>query len=215
MMAAMHVDEAGVWHANVTLFGAWSAALGYTMDWLLGAPPNYRAKRRRVEWEKLWYELIDLDVPSSERRALPIALHVASITGALCSDEIARHLFVCADLVIFQADTLRAGLDRALCARAQLEPWIVERADDALVVFQFDTGGDVSVDFVDANGVRIVENPAVRLGPEDMCAALTVGTHPFVETNARLGENINLLFRAAIDRLLRHRERLVARQSYA
>jgi hypothetical protein len=211
----MHVDEAGTWHANITVFGAWSAALGYTLDWLMRAPPECHAQRRTIEWGFPWFQLVELELPVSERRAVPLALHVASVTGTTGSGEIERHLFECADLVIFQANPLRAMFDRDLYARSALDAWIRERALDALVVFQFDTGAETSVDFVDEAGNRVHESPPVRHGVQELCTLLRVDDHPWVETNSHASQGLELLFRAAVERLLRCREHLSARRSYA
>jgi hypothetical protein len=210
----VHADESGLWHANVTVFGAWSAALGYTLDWLMRAPPECGVTRRVVEWGLPWFLLVELKLPANERRAVPLVLHVASVTGTTGSGEITRHLFECADLVIFQANPLRAMFDRALFAREDLEPWLRERALDALVVFQFDTGAEQSGEFMYPDGTRVHEDPPVRLSAEEMCAQLSVGEHPFVETNSWAQQRINLLFRAAVERLLQRRETLPPRPSY-
>jgi hypothetical protein len=210
----VHADESGLWHANVTVFGAWAAALGYTLDWLLRAPAECRATRRTIEWGRPWFSLVELELPVRPHRPQRLTLHVASVTGTMGSEAIAQHLFDCADLVIFQVDTERSLFDRALRARGELEPWIVQRALDALVVIQLDENAHTSNDYVDASGKRVSESPPVRLTAAEILPRLRVDAHPFVETNAFAGTNVNRVFQMAVELLLRRRDLLPPRRSY-
>ncbi len=184
--------EAGVWHANVTVFGAWGPGLGYTFDSLVSTPT---ARRRMIERGHPWFSLIDLELPPNERRAVPMALHLASITGTVWAPDVEAELFACADAVVFFAETASAQLDRTLDARRTLAAWMASR-EQPIVVFQLDT-----------------PYTTVVLEPEVLHRELAIGAHPAFETNAR-EHRLGTLFRTVVEQLLAARDQLSRRPSY-
>lgn len=199
-----------MWHANVTVFGAWGPGLGYTFDSLGSAPTS---RRRMIERGHPWFSLIDLELPPNERRAVPMALHVASITGTVWAPDVEAELFACADAVVFFAETASYQLVRTLDARRTLAAWMASR-EDPIVVFQLDTpyiGGMVTT--YDAAGIQTGEEPMVALDPEVLRRELAIGAHPAIETNAR-ERQLGTLFRTVVEQLLAARDQLPRRPSY-
>ncbi len=209
----MHCDEHGVWSANITVFGAWGPGLGYTFDFLTAAPA-LKARRRMIERGHPWFSLIDLEIPVNDRRPVPLALHIASITGTVWAPDLEAELFACADAVVFYAETVRHQLHRTKYARRDLDRWIEERGADAIVVFQLDRPFvDGSVYTYDPAGIESGEEPIVALDAEAMRTELAIGSRPVVETNAR-EHQLGILFRVVVAELLAARDRLPPRPAY-
>ncbi len=214
----MERDPNGRWSANVTMFGAWAPGIDYTLRWLMAAPPHYAARRRIIEHDRPegpWFSLIDLEVPVAPHREVPLSLHVAAVTGTWGSETIQDHLFACADLVVFYAETARYQLRRTKYARPALDHWIESRGSEALVVYQLDrpfVGGPVEYD--DPQGNPVFEDPMVVLDTEVLRRELAIGAWPVVETDAR-ERKLAPLYRLVVDQLLLARDRLPARPAYA
>ncbi len=203
-----------MWSANVTMFGAWGPGINYTFDYLTASPPMFKARRRMIERGHPWFSLVDLELPVHERRPVPLDLHVAAITGTLWEPDVEAELFACADAVVFYAETARYQLERTKGARRDLDRWIEERGQDAIVVFQLDrphVGGPVVT--YDAAGIQTIEEPMVVLDAETLQTELAIGTRPWVETNAR-ERDLGLMFRVVIEQLLAARDRLPRRPAY-
>jgi hypothetical protein len=201
----MHRDPGGLLHANVFVFGAWSAALGYVLDWLARAPATFQPMIRTIDRPpadpEAWFRLVDLVLPADARRDEPLGLHVAAISGTLCSEGIQRHLFACADAILFVADTWADDLHRSGYARDDLDAWIAARGDDAIVAFLFDRAG--------------YGESTVLADPPSMCERLRTGTHAWFPTSTRTQEGLQAPMRHLVAALLAARDRLVARSPFA
>lgn len=195
----MHCER-GVWSANVTVFGAWGPGLGYTFDYLVAAPPPFSARRSMIERGHPWFSLVELSLPSTERRPMPLTLHVAAITGTVWAPEIEAELLDKADAVVLFAETASYRLDQAREARRTLDDWIARRGDTAVVVFQLDR--------------PYLEDAADSLDLETLRRELAIGDHPVVETNAR-ERQLGGLVRVVVDQLLAARDRLPRRANYS
>jgi hypothetical protein len=211
-------DDSGLWSANVTVFGAWAPGIDYTLDWLMASPPELAPRRRMIEHDRPagpWFTLIDLALPVAPHREVPLALHVAAVTGTWGSDTIRDHLFACADLVVFYAETVRYQLERTKFAREDLDRFLAGRGTDVpIVVFQLDQPWVGRAEYDDGQGNRIVEEPMVVLDVETLRRELAIGDRPYVETNAR-DRQVAAMYRLVVQQLLGARDHLVPRAAYA
>ncbi|MEO8698599.1 MAG: hypothetical protein ABI867_01115 [Kofleriaceae bacterium] len=206
----MHL-EAGTWSVNVTVFGAWAPGLDYTLSHLARAPAELAPRRRMIEHDGPggpWFSLIEVTLPVSEHRAVPVALHVAAVTGTFGSEHIERHLFECADVVVFYAETVRYQLDRSQWAREHLDPY------DGIVVVQLDHPYLGRAEIPQPDGTVLVEDPMVELDPPTLLRSLRLEGCPVVETWAR-DHRLNHLFRVVLEQVLPHRDGLPSRPAYA
>jgi len=200
----VHLQPDGMWSANVTVFGAWTAGIGYTLDWLTSVPATFAPRCRRIERGAPWFTLVDLELSVSERRPVPLSLHVAAVSGTLWVPTLEEELLSRADAVIFHAEVSPSIPPQVTDARSRLDGWLEERGDAALLVFQLDHSSVVRPPETD--GEEVLSIATLR-------DQLAIGRHPYVETNARVGD-VAPLFRIVVDRLLAARETLPRRPAY-
>jgi hypothetical protein len=178
-----------VWSANVTVLGAWAPGLAYTLDALASIPS---ARRRMIERGHPWFSLVDLRLEPNERRAVPLHLHIASITGTVWAPEVEAELLACADAIVVYAETVEPR-------PTPVDAWMAERGDDAIVVYQLD---------------RPYLGDRVELDVATLQRELAIGTRPYVLTNAR-ERQLGTLFRVVVEHLLAARDRLPRRANYS
>jgi hypothetical protein len=181
----MQRDANGRLHLAVALYGPWSTALGYDLDWLNHSlPARYSRKCRRIEWGGAWFLQVQLFLPVEGVRQEPVQLHVSAMTGTIWSPELGHFLVERADGVVFVATTEKHRIEAAVESHLQLRRW---SAPQRPLIYQFDEPHPSQEE---------------RLTPEELAARLALRDHPWFHTYSRERRDVGKVFREIVRRVL-------------